>query len=867
MRLALLLLLALAFAPRAARTPEENFYLERIKPVLAARCFACHGVLKQESGLRLDAIATIQKGGDSGPIIVPDQVDESPLVERITAGEEERMPPEGEPLKPAEIEAIRSWIAAGRQAPADEQPEPDPRDHWAFQTPLRPAVPAVGRPGLGQEPDRRLHRRRASSERGLTPQPPADKRVWLRRVSLDLIGLPPTPRGARRVPRRRLGRGLREGRRPAARQPAVRRALGPALDGHLALQRLVGARGRGPQLPEAHLALARLDRRVAQRRQGLRPDAPRDARGRRAVSRRPRPAAGHRLPGPAVLQVQPHDLARRDGRAHRKAFLGLTLNCAKCHDHKYDPISQVDYYRLRAFFEPYQVRTDMVPGETDLEKDGIPRAFDCNLDAPTFLHIRGDERNPDESRVIEPGVPGVPGARRELKIEPVTLPVEAYQPGLRPFVARSASDGRRSGASAEVAQRPETAASKLAEAEPVGRGCAADRSGERWPSSVAEKAARRGGGSAPRRCAAASRRRSRSAPATASRRLRPRLIAATRPAPERVAAGAKADEDASPRRTGPCSQAAAEKKAEAEKKLRGREGRRSRRRARRSSTPGESYTPLLGALKTLESNLETEESRSKPFPKTSTGRRSALARWITDPKHPLTARVAVNHIWSRHFGRPLVPTVFDFGRKGTPPTHPELLDWLAVELVEHGWSMKHIHRLIVTSNTYRLSSSSAGAAAETLAADPENRFYWRANPIRMEAQARPRQPAAPGGRARPDPRRPVDPGRPTRPRGGAACTSSIRTTSIRSSSRCSTTPASSNATAARRASCRSRPSPWRTARWRPSTAEKIARRDRWPPIRRASDRDFIRAAFLTRPVRRAVRSRAGRGPGSGAGPT
>jgi hypothetical protein len=146
------------------------------------------------------------------------------------------------------------------------------------------------------------------------------------------------------------------------------------------------------------------------------------------------------------------------------------------------------------------------------------------------------------------------------------------------------------------------------------------------------------------------------------------------------------------------------------------------------------YTSLRGSLKTLENNLETEDSRSKPFPASSTGRRSAFARWITDPKHPLPARVAVNHLWSRHFGKALVPTLFDFGRKGTPPSHPELLDWLAVEFVEQGWSMKHIHRLIVTSNTYRLSASSAGVSPETLTADPDNRFYWRANSSRMEAQ-------------------------------------------------------------------------------------------------------------------------------------
>ncbi|MEI7462291.1 MAG: DUF1553 domain-containing protein, partial [Pirellula sp.] len=152
-------------------------------------------------------------------------------------------------------------------------------------------------------------------------------------------------------------------------------------------------------------------------------------------------------------------------------------------------------------------------------------------------------------------------------------------------------------------------------------------------------------------------------------------------------------------------------------------------------TPAENFTPLIGSLKTLESNLETEESRRKPFPQTSTGRRTALAKWMTDPKHPLPARVAVNHIWMRHMGKPLVPTVFDFGLKGTPPTHPELLDWLAIELIENGWSMKHLHRLIVTSQAYRMSSSNAGASVDIETRDPENRFYWRANPIRMEAQS------------------------------------------------------------------------------------------------------------------------------------
>ena len=180
-------------------------------------------------------------------------------------------------------------------------------------------------------------------------------------------------------------------------------------------------------------------------------------------------------------------------------------------------------------------------------------------------------------------------------------------------------------------------------------------------------------------------------------------------------------------------QATDEKRAEAETKL--ADARKSLEAARAAiDMPGNAYVSLKGSLKTLESNLETEESRSKPFPKTSTGRRTALAKWVTHRDNPLTARVAVNHIWARHFGSPLVPTVFDFGRKGLPPTHPELLDWLAVELIESGWSMKHIHHLIVTSETYRMTSTQSGAAEVNQQTDGGNRWYWRTNPIRMEAQ-------------------------------------------------------------------------------------------------------------------------------------
>jgi hypothetical protein len=155
--------------------------------------------------------------------------------------------------------------------------------------------------------------------------------------------------------------------------------------------------------------------------------------------------------------------------------------------------------------------------------------------------------------------------------------------------------------------------------------------------------------------------------------------------------------------------------------------------------PGEQFTPLHGALWSPTRFLTTTANDPPvPFRPTSTGRRLGLARWITDPHNPLTARVAANHIWMRHMGRPLVTTTFDFGRKGNAPANPALLDWLACELVEGGpggspWGMKHLHRLIVTSAAYRMTSSTL-AAGENVRLDPDNRLLWRRDAIRLEAE-------------------------------------------------------------------------------------------------------------------------------------
>jgi len=150
--------------------------------------------------------------------------------------------------------------------------------------------------------------------------------------------------------------------------------------------------------------------------------------------------------------------------------------------------------------------------------------------------------------------------------------------------------------------------------------------------------------------------------------------------------------------------------------------------------PDAVYTRFTGAKWTpTRFRTSAADDPSPPFLPQSTGRRKALAEWITDPRHPLTARVAVNHLWTRHLGSPLATTVFDFGRKSPAPAQQALLDWLAVEFMEHGWSMKHVHRLIVTSAAYRMSSSLAGAQASA-AVDPDNVFWWRRLPVRLDAE-------------------------------------------------------------------------------------------------------------------------------------
>lgn len=408
-------ILVLLMSHFVSAADERVDYQKQIKPVLVERCVACHGALRQEAGLRLDTATFAIKGGESGPAIKPGDIEGSLLLKRISASDEsERMPPEGLPLKPEQIAAIRTWISQKAEAPSNEQPERHPRDHWAFRTPVRPTVPKLELSVAEKANTEKLNAEqqriplnpidaflaKEQRSRGLVPQPAADKRVWLRRVSLDLIGVPPTPE--------ELTAFVADSSADAYEQVVTRLLDSPQYGQRwgrhwMDIWRYSDWWGLGAEVRNSQKHMWHWRDWIIE---SLNADKGYDQMLREML------AADELYPNDFERLRATGYLARQYFIFNRtawldetiehtaKGMLGLTFNCAKCHDHKYDPLTHAEYYKMRAIFEPYQIRAEMVPGQVDFEKDGIPRAFDAHLDIETHLHIRGDDQNPDKSRVL-----------------------------------------------------------------------------------------------------------------------------------------------------------------------------------------------------------------------------------------------------------------------------------------------------------------------------------------------------------------------------------------------------------------------------------------------------------------------------------
>jgi hypothetical protein len=984
--------LACARGAEGASAEAAPDYEKAVKPLLRERCYTCHGALKQKAGLRLDTAALMIKGGKNGPAVRPGDPAKSPLVERVaTKNIEDRMPPEheGEPFDAAQVELLRRWIAAGAAAPATEKAEADPREHWAFQRPVRPPVPAVPNAKWVRNPiDAFLAQQHA--RHGLTPQPEASRAVQLRRLYLDLIGLPPTTAELAAFESDTSAEGY---------DRVVKRLLDDPRHGErwarhwMDIWRYSDWWGLGDQLRNSQKHIWHWRDWIVE---SLNSDTPYDEMIRLMLAAdESHPNDLQKLRATGFLArnwflFNRHSWMEETVEHVSKGFLGLTMNCARCHDHKYDPIAQTDYYKLRAFFEPYHVRMDVLPGEPDLTRNGIPRAYDGLLDAPTYRFVRGDENRPDKTAIIAPGVPELL-AFKELAIKPVPLPPEAWQPERRTWILESQLAAARKkiatneAAAAKAKETLDTAQKRAAElpltkkiardeiqellnepaTKPATKPAAAPAavpaplittrfdqpaqtrwklSGGDWSHTPAglqqnrngatraaarwlEKAPRdfdatvrftiRGGTvyrsvglafdatqadpaqapspadselnvyvsawtTGPKIQAAYSQGAKWQYPTDAMRALPvelnrehtlrvqargplinaslngepllawrsplsrregdlqlttfdalvvfhefslspladsvvlnepsatpappPPIVTAKPNTPEGAQAAADdarrelaiaelavtlakselaslehriaalratwARMDAGTNSPNPAlaeaerekiraavlaerdtavakarhtiadaelrlARATKDKKSALEKEL--KTARESLDKASKNVNAPvaatEKITPVAGAKWTPTRFFNSgKDDPTVEFAPVSSGRRTALADWITDPRNPLTARVAANHLWTRHFGTPLVPAVFEFGRKNPPPAQPELLDWLASELVDHGWSMKHLHRLIVTSAAYRMTSSLAGGEASA-AKDPDNLRWWRRTPIRLEAQA------------------------------------------------------------------------------------------------------------------------------------
>ena len=706
-------------APSATR-PAAHRYLAEVKPLLAAKCYACHGALKQEGGLRLDASTLIARGGDSGPAVVPGESDASLLVARVGADDAQRMPPaeEGARLTPEQADLLRTWIDEGALAPEEPIP-PAATEHWAYRPPQLPEGLASTEAAGSNPIDVLLARRHAALR--VAPAAAAPPGTLLRRVYLDLTGLPPT--------RWQLLDFLHDPS-PAAYARHVDALLASPRYGErwarhwMDVWRYSDWSGFGEEVRYSQRHIWRwrdyivdslnadrgYDQMVVEMLAGdeLAPSDPQVLRATGFLARN-----WYRYDRHAWLDdVVDHTC---------RAFLGVTMKCARCHDHKYDPIGQREYYRLRAVFEPYDVRAEALPDSLEADQ---PQELSCVHDAQpaaeTWLFERGNPNAADRSAPVPPGVPRILGG--DFAPRPVSLPLAAYYPALRPQAVqferrrlRKTLAEARSGQSELSAEAATGSAGQAAQAE-------IDAAEARLAAFDARVAAERA-------------RLHLELPLTLEQHA---LLLTHRFAVARLhewrtkdldaeAAVCRAEHALASLTVPPDADqaAAAEARREAEQKV-------QEAKQQRDAVAGSPGDPQQRPYEPL----------GEISPAISSGRRLAFARWIVGPDHPLAARVAANHIWLRHFGQPLAPSVDDFGLRSPRPELAELLDFLAVDLVRHGWSMKHLHRRIVLSEAYRRASgmpaeAAAGGAVGGGAAggnDPDNKTFWRMPARRLEAE-------------------------------------------------------------------------------------------------------------------------------------
>jgi cytochrome c553 len=771
----------------AARAPGQTppatdqgaaLFREQVRPVLVGKCLTCHGRDKKKGGLDLSRRQGALTGGESGAAVTPGKAAGSLIYQRLAARE---MPPQN-PLTPRQVAAFKQWIDAG--APyADEPLVAEAKragpDWWAFRPVRRPAVPRSRFDALAANPvDRFLFARLEA--KGLRPSPPASRLALLRRVTFDLTGLPPTPE--------EVDEFLKDSS-PDAYEKVV--------------DRLLASPAYGERWGRHWLDVVRYGESHGYEQNHLRPNAwpyrdyvirafnvdkPYDrflveqlagdviGRGDPAVE----PATGflvagvHDTVGNQTVEGQRQDrLNDLDDMVSTvgATFLGLTVGCARCHDHKFDPIPQKDYYRLAAVFAGvYHGDRPLTPPpttrqrmkETEQLRAKLYRSWAELIDLQTEareLLLRSEGVNPvprpavHVSRNVEDFAP--------VKARFLRLTILATRNGDEPCLDELEIYGKDGDTNLALASRgAKASASSLLPGYAIHKVAHLNdgKYGNDWSWVSNERG--RGWVQIALPKVQEVRRVVWSRDASILPRFYDRLATKYR---VEVSLDGKAWETV---RTGDDRVPGAEaiphltlfRMLNAEQQKRWRQLTRTLADGAQeipSEMPtvavayagqfaaipettyllkrgdvmrrGEVVTPgALSQLPGLSSELALEPKLGEA------GRRLALARWIADPQNPLTARVLVNRVWQYHFGQGLVSTPSDFGFNGDRPSHPELLDWLAADFVAGGWRLKRLHRLLVTSTAYQQSSN---ANPEGQAADAGNQLLWRMPLRRLEAEA------------------------------------------------------------------------------------------------------------------------------------
>ncbi|MBI1353645.1 MAG: DUF1553 domain-containing protein [Acidobacteria bacterium] len=646
MRSARLLLAVFAFAATAAAADAstaagEALFDAQIQPLLAARCASCHGAKLPTSGLSLGSREALLEGGNRGPSIVAGKPAESLLIQAVRQDGDLKMPPGGK-LSADEIAALEKWVELGApwSAKAVSQSSPE-ASHWSFQPIRRPEPPAPVWPDKVRNAIDRFVQARLAKDK-LTPSPEADRATLIRRVSLDLTGLLPTPEDVL-----------------AFEQDAAPDAYAKMVERYLASPHY-GERWGRHWLDIAHYADSNgynLDgeREVWRYRdwviRALNDDKPFDEFVIEQI-------AGDLLPHPTQDQLIATGFHRNtlinleggiDFEQYRveavvdrvdtigQAFLGLTLGCARCHDHKYDPISQKEFYQFYAFYNSI----DELDGE-----DGEAG--------------RQDPFKP----LLEFGTPEELAKRDVIRVQLEVLEKE---------VSDYETELAKSQAEWETGLSKEWIA-KLGDEDQFALAVPAEKRNPFQKATIARMHRKDDLGWNERQASIA-----------AVRKRLPDL--------------------------------------------------ESTMVMRELPEPRESYIHLGGDFLRHGVTVQPDTLKLLPAMDVEGSHRPTrldLAKWLMSGSNPLTARVSVNRVWQRYFGLGLVETENDFGTQGSAPSHPELLDWLASEFRDKGWSQKDLHRLILTSHTYRQASLHRDDSTEI---DPRNRLLSRQNRLRLEAEA------------------------------------------------------------------------------------------------------------------------------------